>query len=52
MSSSTARLAPPQGYSTGSPAGRYRGAIGYLGTLGLMGMVGRWAVTLLMPLLK
>ena len=52
MSSSAARLAPPQGYSTGSPAGRYRGAIGYLGTLGLMGMVGRWAVTLLMPLLK
>ncbi|PSC71425.1 Microsomal glutathione S-transferase 3 [Micractinium conductrix] len=40
------------GYSTGDPAARQRGAFSYFGYFGLLGMVVRWSIELLKPTLN
>lgn len=37
------------GYASGDPKGRMRGAFHHIGELGLMGMVARWSLALLAP---
>ncbi len=38
-----------QGYSTGEPEKRYKGAVMYIGSLAMLGMVTTWGVQLLLP---